>query len=75
MFNHVIDITERPPISARWASRVSHYDPPVTTAEVRRVRADEWAELRALRLAALREIPLAFGSTYERELEMRLGLH
>ena len=40
----------------------------MTTAEVRRIRADEWAELRALRLAALRDSPLAFGSTYEREL-------
>lgn len=36
--------------------------------EVRRIRADEWAELRDMRLAALRDSPLAFGSTYEREV-------
>jgi ribosomal protein S18 acetylase RimI-like enzyme len=40
----------------------------MATAEIRRIRADEWAELCALRLAALRDSPLAFGSTYEREL-------
>jgi GNAT superfamily N-acetyltransferase len=32
------------------------------------MRAGEWSELRALRLSALRDSPLAFGSTYEREL-------
>jgi ribosomal protein S18 acetylase RimI-like enzyme len=35
--------------------------------KIRRIRADEWAELRDLRLAALRDTPLAFGSTYEKE--------
>lgn len=32
--------------------------------EVRRLRADEWARWRELRLAMLREAPYAFGSTY-----------
>ena len=40
----------------------------MTSPEIRRIRADEWPELRDLRLAALRDTPLAFGSTYEREL-------
>jgi GNAT superfamily N-acetyltransferase len=40
----------------------------MTTAEIRRMRAGEWSQLRALRLAALRDSPRAFGSTYEREL-------
>jgi len=35
--------------------------------EVRRVRADEWPALRELRLRALLDAPLAFGSTYARE--------
>lgn len=35
--------------------------------EVRRLRSTEWRELRDLRLQALRNSPLAFGSTYERE--------
>jgi len=34
---------------------------------VREVDADEWELLRDVRLAALREAPYAFGSTYERE--------
>lgn len=34
---------------------------------IRRIRAGEWSELRTLRLAALGDTPLAFGSTYERE--------
>jgi len=35
--------------------------------EIRRIRADEWRALRALRLQALRDTPEAFGSTYEQE--------
>lgn len=34
---------------------------------VREVKADEWELLRDVRLAALREAPYAFGSTYVRE--------
>ena len=36
--------------------------------EIRRIRVSEWSELRSFRLAALRDTPLAFGSTYEEEL-------
>ena len=35
--------------------------------EIRRIRADEWRELRGLRLRALLDTPDAFGSTYEQE--------
>jgi ribosomal protein S18 acetylase RimI-like enzyme len=38
--------------------------------EVRRIRADEWGELRALRLQALQDAPEAFGSTYADESEL-----
>jgi len=34
---------------------------------VRETAADDWLALRDIRLAALREAPYAFGSTYERE--------
>jgi GNAT superfamily N-acetyltransferase len=34
---------------------------------VREVKADEWELLRDVRLAALREAPYAFGSSYDRE--------
>ncbi|MFM2079238.1 MAG: hypothetical protein RJA49_3128 [Actinomycetota bacterium] len=37
------------------------------TIEVRRVRADEWAAFRAVRLAALLDSPSAFSSTYALE--------
>ncbi len=37
--------------------------------EVRRLRTDEWSAFRRLRLEALTTDPLAFGSTYGRELE------
>jgi GNAT superfamily N-acetyltransferase len=35
--------------------------------EIRRIRADEWRDLRDLRLRALSDAPDAFGSTYEQE--------
>jgi GNAT superfamily N-acetyltransferase len=37
--------------------------------EVRRIRASEWQLLRALRLEALQDSPLAYGSTYAGESE------
>lgn len=36
-------------------------------SEVRRVTPQEWATLRYIRLAALRDSPRSFGSAYERE--------
>jgi GrpB-like predicted nucleotidyltransferase (UPF0157 family)/ribosomal protein S18 acetylase RimI-like enzyme len=47
-----------------WAARTGWEVPPY----VRRMRSEEWSQLRDLRLSALRDTPLAFGSTYEREL-------
>jgi len=38
-----------------------------TPVEIRRIRADEGLELKALRLRALAEAPLAFGSSLARE--------
>ena len=35
--------------------------------EIRRLRSDEWRELRAFRLRALLDAPDAFGSTHEQE--------
>lgn len=40
------------------------------TIGIRRIRAGEWPELRRLRLEALHDAPLAFGSTYERDAAM-----
>ena len=37
--------------------------------EVRRIRASEWRLLRALRLEALQDSPLSYGSTYRREVQ------
>lgn len=37
-------------------------------ATVRRIRADEWKSYREIRLRSLQSDPLAFGSTYAREL-------
>ena len=37
--------------------------------EVRAVAPDDWAVVKQLRLAALQDAPLAFGSTYEREVD------
>lgn len=36
-------------------------------SEVRRVMPQEWATLRSIRLAGLRDAPRSFGSSYERE--------
>jgi GNAT superfamily N-acetyltransferase len=39
--------------------------------ELRRIRVDEWRDLRDIRLRALRDAPDAFGSTYEEEASDR----
>jgi GNAT superfamily N-acetyltransferase len=49
---------------AERVERMSSGGPPV---EIRRIRADEGLRLRAVRLRALGEAPLAFGSTLARE--------
>jgi GNAT superfamily N-acetyltransferase len=42
---------------------------PVSDAfEVRRIRASEWPALRSLRLEALQDSPLSYGSTHAREV-------
>lgn len=41
--------------------------PPTPTVHVRRIRFDEWEALRELRLRALADSPLAFGSTLAAE--------
>jgi GNAT superfamily N-acetyltransferase len=42
---------------------------PMTDAfEVRRMRASEWRSLRSLRLEALEDSPLSYGSTHQREV-------
>jgi GNAT superfamily N-acetyltransferase len=43
-----------------------HPDEPL---EIRRIRAPEWRLLRSLRLEALQESPLSYGSTHEREVK------
>ena len=43
-------------------------EPPLSDVTVRRVTAEEWRDLRSLRLRALENDPLAFGSTLSREL-------
>lgn len=35
--------------------------------QIRRIRADEWREMRSLRLRALAEVPTAYGSTLAQE--------
>jgi ribosomal protein S18 acetylase RimI-like enzyme len=39
--------------------------PSPTTVEVRRVRSDEWSQLRELRLEALKDTPIAFAEAYD----------
>jgi GNAT superfamily N-acetyltransferase len=37
--------------------------------EIRRIRADEWPQLRELRLEALKDTPTAFGEVYDESVE------
>ncbi|GAA1765927.1 GNAT family N-acetyltransferase [Luedemannella helvata] len=39
-----------------------------TTAEIRRIRSDEWPQLRELRLAALKDTPTAFIEAYDQSV-------
>jgi ribosomal protein S18 acetylase RimI-like enzyme len=50
-------------------SAIEH-DRAMTDYEVRRFAADEWRELRAIRLEALRDTPIGFGERHEDALEL-----
>ena len=41
---------------------------PIDAVEIRRMRASEWRSLRSLRLEALLDSPLSYGSTHQREV-------
>lgn len=46
----------------------------VIVTEIRRAVGADWAQSRAIRLQALRQAPLAFASTYEREIAFVEGI-
>jgi hypothetical protein len=48
----------------RGTLRIAMPEPGTGPFEVRRMRADEWLALRSLRLEALQDSPLSYGSTY-----------